>query len=480
MANTTFDLLTRELAAAGTRRGLLRVLAVLGFGGALALLGADDEAAAERPLERVRDRAKRRQQRHQNRDDKGKGGKPGNGGNGGNGKGKGGKRPPGSGGTPCDSPADCDPGQTCHFGKCGVSCGDKGFCAAGSDAPDCCEGSCVDTGTDRRNCGTCGATCDDGMCFQGQCVACDVCDGCTFKTLQAAVDGSNPGDTVRICPGTTPGRAEIGKNLTLTGVTPNRNQTVLNGKGDGDGPILTIDQGANVAVWLLTLADATSKSGPAAIQNAGTLLLRRVDVSNNTATGKNARGGAIANLAAGTLTVENCAISGNSATNNGMGGGLYNAGTATLSQGTLTDNQATYGGGIGQDRSGATLTLQEGSDVSHNTSSQGGGVFSGQGCALTVSASSIANNLAKVDNSGGGGSGDGGGILNFQGTVTLSDASSVTKNTAQAKNGLDKDRGPGGGIFNFGQVQIQGGSTVQNNSPDDCVNQSKSSKGCPA
>jgi hypothetical protein len=62
MDGRRFDRLTRQLIAAGTRRGLLRLLGALPVIGALAAL-RDEEAAADRPLDRVRHRAKRHQRR---------------------------------------------------------------------------------------------------------------------------------------------------------------------------------------------------------------------------------------------------------------------------------------------------------------------------------------------------------------------------------------------------------------------------------
>ncbi|XP_068323455.1 stigma-specific STIG1-like protein 2 [Pyrus communis] len=43
--------------------------------------------------------------------------------------------------------------------------------ASGSAGPDCCKKKCVDTNTDRVNCGTCGKKCKYGeTCCKGKCV----------------------------------------------------------------------------------------------------------------------------------------------------------------------------------------------------------------------------------------------------------------------------------------------------------------------
>src|SRR5829696_6676317 len=64
----------------------------------------------------------------------------------------------------------CPAGQTCNQGKCENSCGGNGGvqCSPGQD---CCNGQCVDTLTDPNNCGTCGKKCaTDQACKQGNCV----------------------------------------------------------------------------------------------------------------------------------------------------------------------------------------------------------------------------------------------------------------------------------------------------------------------
>ena len=71
-----------------------------------------------------------------------------------------------------DCGRDCDPGQVCRFGRCGVTCGAVGFCAATNLEPTCCAGECVDTNSRTRHCGACDNDCADqhaSICFSGIC-----------------------------------------------------------------------------------------------------------------------------------------------------------------------------------------------------------------------------------------------------------------------------------------------------------------------
>jgi hypothetical protein len=80
--------------------------------------------------------------------------------------------------------------QNC--GACGKRCGGgetcvKGACTRSNPNPDpdpcpdgqqSCGGQCVDTQTDTRHCGACGTPCDRGHCVGGKCVECVDQSGC--------------------------------------------------------------------------------------------------------------------------------------------------------------------------------------------------------------------------------------------------------------------------------------------------------------
>lgn len=66
-----FDTLVKSLSGSGTRRGIVRLLAALPLGVTLTTVLGQEEADAERPLDRVRRRAQNRQQRRHSRNDGG-------------------------------------------------------------------------------------------------------------------------------------------------------------------------------------------------------------------------------------------------------------------------------------------------------------------------------------------------------------------------------------------------------------------------
>src|SRR5215213_4839138 len=129
MDASAFDTLAHAVATTGTRRRLLTLLAALPLGGAPTIRGAE-EAAAERPTDRVQRRTKQRncKQRNQrsgnnnnqnnNNNNNGGGGGSGNGGGGGGGRSP---SPPSGGGL--GSPAPCLPN--------GVNCQQNSQCCSG-------------------------------------------------------------------------------------------------------------------------------------------------------------------------------------------------------------------------------------------------------------------------------------------------------------------------------------------------------------
>ena len=99
------------------------------------------------------------------------------------------------GGRECGEP--CPPGSTCADGEC--------RCVGGGAL---CSGSCVDTATDRNNCGDCGNACSDTRdCVDGLCVCAGGACGCTGVVpircdgmcLEGATDRNNCGECGRVC-----------------------------------------------------------------------------------------------------------------------------------------------------------------------------------------------------------------------------------------------------------------------------------------
>src|SRR5215207_178208 len=190
MDPSAFDTLVRAIARSGTRRRLLAGLPLLG---ALAVVG-EDEAAAQRPIDRVQQRTpqrnrKQRNQRQQNQNqNQNQNNNNRSGGNGGGGGNNGG----GGGGGTLGAPAACGQlnqpccaGNTCSCGDlvCVFAVGAGGVCVqCGSPQEPCCAGNtcsagpnvicvppiCLQCGFPQQPCCASNA-CNEGTCVGGMC-----------------------------------------------------------------------------------------------------------------------------------------------------------------------------------------------------------------------------------------------------------------------------------------------------------------------
>jgi hypothetical protein len=135
-----FDTLTRAIARTGTRRRLVALLAALPLGGLLTDL-AQDDVAAERPIDRIQQRTPQRNRKQRNNTKNTKNNNNNNNGGG------------GLGGTQ-DACGGCPRGQVCCVnagrGVCcpaAKCCGDPGSEICGCpQGQDCCAGACCPTG----------------------------------------------------------------------------------------------------------------------------------------------------------------------------------------------------------------------------------------------------------------------------------------------------------------------------------------------
>ncbi|MEO9234664.1 MAG: hypothetical protein ABI421_15080 [Polyangiaceae bacterium] len=105
----------------------------------------------------------------------------------------------------------CVPEDALNCGSCGVACSAAQVCSGHACSAGCtdgttlCNGKCVDTQTDNKNCGQCGGPEDAGVactvCVQGQCAAsCD--DGfsqCGTTCVNTSNDPSNCGVCGKTC-----------------------------------------------------------------------------------------------------------------------------------------------------------------------------------------------------------------------------------------------------------------------------------------
>ena len=259
------------------------------------------------------------------------------------------------------------------------------------------------------------------------------------------------------------GSVEI-NNCTIIG-----NDAVGNGGGiyNGTGTV-TIQTGSTIGE--VGTGNTAGTFGGGIFNDGGTVTIDGSTVSGNDA----ANGCGIYNMENSTLSVQNGSlISGNSSCTHG--GGIHNKGNATINNSTISENNGGNGGGIFNE---ATLNIQNGSIVGGagegNSANYGGGIYNYTG-TTTVDGSTISGNSA-VEDGGGifnddtlyvqngsaiGGTGAantakyGGGIYNYNiGAAATVSGSEVNSNT------VTED---GGGIYNEAGLNIQDGSTINDN-----------------
>jgi hypothetical protein len=225
MESERFDTISRSLATAGTRRGIMRLLGVLPLVGVLSTFVDGEEAGAKR---RGQPRGHRNDQQRDRPHDEGKQKKKP--------KGKG-KKKRKNGRTECQpEPA----AQTCA-GKCGQvsnTCGtpvDCGRCTCATGCPECqtcnpATGRCIgNPAADEAPCGT------GGRCLAGECV-CDATScptGCCDGTTCRIADDNACGTEGRACTSCTSCQSCSGAGQCEADAGKNRNLCQIAGSGGG-------------------------------------------------------------------------------------------------------------------------------------------------------------------------------------------------------------------------------------------------------
>ncbi len=221
---------------------------------------------------------------------------------------------------------------------------------------------------------------------------------------------------------------ESGGAIRNQGNTSLIRSTVTNCSATGDGASggALFNDGGFLMVEECTLSmNDAERAGGAVEANAGTTLIDDSELSNNTTGPGPGNGGALHLTGAGSVDVRDSTISGNSASREG--GGLWNSGSGTMT----VDNCV------------VTLNAANGTAADDG----GGGVFN-DGGVLVLGWSSIANNTATQ------GSGSGGGLFNNAGTafVLTTDLNQNISNRA------------GGGVEIIAGVTEFSGSSLAGNS----------------
>jgi hypothetical protein len=251
-------------------------------------------------------------------------------------------------------------------------------------------------------------------------------------SIAAALDVLAPGGTLELSPGRHKANLVIVQDATLAGA--GAGMTILD--GGGAGRVLTIEEGARVAVRGVTVTggrlDKELERDGGGIWNLGVLALERCEVTGNVAVDD---GGGIRND--GTLTVIDSSVHSNQATRWGsVGGGIYSPiifgspdlkvigstisnnsagdhgggiwceGPVTVVNSTISGNSAAHtGGGI---RNNGDLTVRNSTIAFNRAGTTGGGVHH-------LGTSAILSNTVVAANSAGTGGADCHGLLASQG-----------------------------------------------------------------
>ncbi len=225
--------------------------------------------------------------------------------------------------------------------------------------------------------------------------------GCTYSTIQAAVDAAGDGDTLQVSEGTYNESVEINnKDISITG---GYDASCASRSGD-------------------TISNIQGVSGSSIDIASSTISLSYFTLAGN-GRGIHASGSAHVTLASTLVT-------GNSATS---GGGIYVGGGATV---RLTNNSHVYknivndyGGGVFIDQG---ILIVDNSTIDTNFAGHGGGgiYLIGSTSEVRINSSTIAGNYATGSDS------KGGGIYAQSGTISLSPQTIISYNIAANGGGM--------------------------------------------
>lgn len=218
--------------------------------------------------------------------------------------------------------------------------------------------------------------------------------------------------------------------VTLTGITVERGRTRSADSGAG----LIVNEGAEVTCTDCRIRDHVSSVFGGGVRNDGTLRLVRSEVTGNS-------------LPLGTqggLT--------------STGGGIFNNGQATLQiiQTLIADNAATRGGGIGNQ---GRLELVNATVSGNRAGTSGGGIRNVGTGYVILSASTITENQANVDQVYGVEPNVGGGLYN-QGAGHVEIAGTILAGNSDQRSRLQSDYAPDCHSSEPGSIGSYGGNLI--------------------
>jgi hypothetical protein len=105
-----------------------------------------------------------------------------------------------------------------------------------------------------------------------------VCDsGCDFASIQAGIDGANPGDTLLLTSESYDENVVVHKNVNIHGRSPG--QTVV--RGGDSGIVFMIEPGVRTVISNMWITGGSAPNGSGVYNNGGTVILSKVEVSGN-------------------------------------------------------------------------------------------------------------------------------------------------------------------------------------------------------
>jgi parallel beta-helix repeat protein len=189
------------------------------------------------------------------------------------------------------------------------------------------------------------------LCGVTQAETLDVCPtGCTYSSIQDAIDVANDGDEVLVAPGTYIGSGNevvntLGKSITLQ-ASGTAEETIIDGEGTRRVVVCGSGEGADTIIEGFTITGGFSAWGGGGIScSSSSLTITGCTITNNTAAQD---GGGIYCNNNSNPTITGCTILGNTATGTIYGGGgVFCWGSSpTITGCTISGNTAKSGGGI--------------------------------------------------------------------------------------------------------------------------------------